>query len=145
MSDITESGTYMVIELQHMVAPPFLCSKSLCINKKRLRQAIGLRYLHSLVSQVKLQRQCTHKMQSCDTPLQIIRSQVKHCNETKQELVTMFTPDDSSHHFLQDITGHIFSNQWKSVKPLCKGERKVITRERENLVTDMLAIKEVWF
>ncbi|THV74411.1 hypothetical protein D6D28_02587 [Aureobasidium pullulans] len=54
----------MVIELQHMVAPPFLCSKSLCINKKRLRQAIGLRYLHSLVSQVKLQRQCTHKMQS---------------------------------------------------------------------------------
>jgi hypothetical protein len=50
----------------------------------------------------------------------------------------MFTPDDSSHHFLQDITGHIFSNQWKSVKPLCKGERKVITRERENLVTDML-------
>lgn len=79
-------------------------------------------------------------MQSCDTPLQIIRSQVKYCNETKQELVTMFTPDDSSHHFLQDITGHIFSNQWKSVKPLRKGERKVITRERENLVTDMLAM-----
>ena len=69
----------MVIELQHMVAPPFLCSKSLCINKKRLRQAIGLRYLDSLLSQVKLQKQCTHKMQDCDTPLQIICSQIKCC------------------------------------------------------------------
>lgn len=34
-------------------------------------------------------------MQGCDTPLQIFCSQVKYCNKTKQELVSIFTPGDS--------------------------------------------------
>ncbi|THV93204.1 hypothetical protein D6D27_04494 [Aureobasidium pullulans] len=79
----------MVIELQHMVAPSFWYRKSLCINKKLLSQAICPPYLHGLIPQ------CTHKIQGCDTPLQVFRSQVRYYNRIKRELVSIFTPGNS--------------------------------------------------
>ncbi|THX71564.1 hypothetical protein D6D04_09459 [Aureobasidium pullulans] len=74
----------MVIELQHMVATSFWYRKSLCINKKLLSQAICPPYLHGLIPQ------CTHKIQGCDTPLQVFRSQVRYYNRIKRELVSIF-------------------------------------------------------
>ncbi|THY36729.1 hypothetical protein D6D01_00186 [Aureobasidium pullulans] len=112
-----------MIELKHMVAPSFLYRKSLCINKKMLYKLY-----------------CTHKIQGCDTPLQIIRSQVKYCNKTKRELESIFTPDDSSPITPCKISLDILFRMYGTVESYSAKEEGKLLLTKGKLVTDMLSM-----